>query len=66
VPFFAVTAQFVDIYGRRWNRDEIQREFETLFAPYAKKNATYVIEETIADTGDLLVVIVLWKKRNSG
>jgi ATP-dependent Clp protease ATP-binding subunit ClpA len=61
VPFFAVTAQFVDVYGRRWNREEIQREFETLFAPYAKKNATYVIDETIADTGDLLVVIVLWK-----
>jgi len=61
LTFFAENAQFVDVYGKRWNREEIHKEFETLFAPYAKKNATYVIEETLADTSDLLVVIVLWK-----
>jgi len=61
LTFFAESAQFVDVYGKRWNREEIYKEFETLFAPYAKKNATYMIEETLADTGDLLVVIVLWK-----
>ena len=61
LSFFAENAQFVDVYGNRWNREEIHKEFETLFAPYAKKNATYIIEETLADTGDLLVVIVLWK-----
>jgi len=61
LSFFAENAQFVDVYGKRWNREEIYKEFETLFAPYAKKNATYIIEETLADTGDLLVVIVLWK-----
>ncbi len=59
--FFAENAQFVDAYGKRWNREEIYKEFETLFAPYAKKNAAYVIEETLVDTSDLLVVIVLWK-----
>ena len=39
LPFFAQNAQFVDVYGKRWNREEIQKAFETLFAPYAKKNA---------------------------
>lgn len=59
--FFAATAQFVDVHGRRWNREEIGKEFGTLFAPYAKKNATYEIEETLAGWSDLLVAIVLWK-----
>jgi ATP-dependent Clp protease ATP-binding subunit ClpA len=61
LTYFAENAQFVDVLGKRWNREEIYKEFETLFAAYAKKNATYVIEETLADTNDLLVVIVLWK-----
>jgi hypothetical protein len=61
LKFFADSAQFVDIHGRRWNCEELHKEFETVFAPYAKKNATYTIEETVADTNDLLVVIVLWK-----
>ena len=61
LTFFAENAQFVDVYGKRWNREEIQKEFEALFAPYAKKNATYIIEETLADNSDLLIVIVLWK-----
>jgi ATP-dependent Clp protease ATP-binding subunit ClpA len=61
LTYFAENAQFVDVLGKRWNREEIYKEFETLFAAYAKKNATYVIEETLADTNDLLVIIVLWK-----
>jgi hypothetical protein len=61
LTFFAENAQFVDVYGKRWNREEICKEFEIVFAPYAKKNATYIIEETVSDTSDLLVVIVLWK-----
>lgn len=61
VPFFAENAQFVDAHGKIWNREEIHKEFDALFAPYAKKNAAYTIEETLADTDDLLVVVVLWK-----
>ncbi len=61
LPFFAKNAQFVDINGKRWNREEIEKEFVTLFVPYAKKNATYAIEETLADTTELFVAIVLWK-----
>jgi ATP-dependent Clp protease ATP-binding subunit ClpA len=59
--FFAENSHFVDVYGKRWNREEIRKEFETVFAPYAKKNAAYIIEETLADTSGLLVVVVLWK-----
>jgi len=61
LTFFAENAQFVDVHGKRWNRGEIRKEFEALFAPYAKKNATYIIEETLADNSDLLIVILLWK-----
>ncbi len=61
LPFFAKNAQFVDVKGKPWNREEIEKEFVALFAPYAKKNATYAIEQTLADTADLFVAIVLWK-----
>ena len=37
------------------------REFETLFAPYAKRNAGYVIEAILAETSTLFVANVLWK-----
>src|SRR5712664_2087370 len=61
ISFFAKNAEFIDVSGERWNREEIWKGFETLFAPYAKKNASYVIEATIADTNELFVAIVLWK-----
>jgi hypothetical protein len=35
--------------------------FETLFAFYAKKNASYILEETLVDTNELFVINVLWK-----
>ena len=40
ISFFATNAEFIDASGKRWNREEIWKGFETLFAPYAKKNAT--------------------------
>jgi hypothetical protein len=61
VSFFAKNAQFIDASGKRWNREEICKGFETLFAPYAKKNATYIIETTLAESLYLFVAIVLWK-----
>jgi len=61
VLFFAKNAEFVDGSGARWNRKEIESGFETLFAPYAKKNASYVIEATLARTDELFVATVLWK-----
>ena len=51
----------MDVHGKRWNREEIVNNFEMLFVPYVKKNATYTIEETLINSNDQLVVIVLWK-----
>jgi Clp amino terminal domain, pathogenicity island component len=59
--FFAENAEFIDASGKRWNREEIWKGFETLFAPYAKKNATHVVEGTLAETRELFVAIVLWQ-----
>jgi len=61
ISFFSQNAEFIDASGKRWNREEIRRGFETLFAPYAKKNASYVIEATLAETSELYVTNVLWK-----
>jgi hypothetical protein len=60
ISFFAKNAQFIDSSGKRWNRDEIWKGFETLFAPYGKKNASYVIETTLADTPELFVTNIRW------
>jgi hypothetical protein len=59
--YFAKNAEFIDACGKRWNNEELWRGFETLFAPYAKKNATYVVEATLAETSELFVASVLWK-----
>lgn len=59
--FFAQNAQFIDVFGRRWNREEMVKGFETLFAPYAKKNATPLVEETLAHASGFFVATVLWK-----
>jgi hypothetical protein len=61
LEFFAQNAQFIDVFGKRWNREEIFKGFETLFAPYAKKNAAPLVEETLADASGLFVATVLWK-----
>ena len=61
LPFFAKNARFVDASGKLWNREEIDKHFETLFILYAKKNATYGIEQTIWDTKGVVAAIVLWR-----
>jgi ketosteroid isomerase-like protein len=61
ISFFAKNAEVIDASGKRWNRKEIWQGFETLFAAYAKKNASYVVEATLAETRVLLVASVLWK-----
>lgn len=61
ISFFAKNAEFIDASGKHWNREEIWKRFEALFAPYAKKNATYVVEDKVAETRELFVAVVLWK-----
>jgi hypothetical protein len=61
MSFFAANAQFIDASGKRWNRDELARGFDALFAPYAKKNASYVVEATQSEARDVFVATVRWK-----
>jgi ClpA/ClpB-like protein len=61
ISFFAKNAVFIDAAGKRWNHEEMCKGFETLFAPYAKKNASYIVEATLAETSELFVATVLWK-----
>jgi Clp amino terminal domain, pathogenicity island component len=61
IHFFAKNAEFIDASGKRRNYQEIRKEFETIFAPYAKKNASYIVEATLAETSELFVANVLWK-----
>jgi hypothetical protein len=52
---------FIDGTGKRWSREELSEGFETLFACYAKKNASYIVEETLVETDGLFVANILWK-----
>jgi ketosteroid isomerase-like protein len=61
MAYFAKNAVFIDADGKRWNHEEIFRGFETLFAPYGKKNANYALEGAVAETNEVFVASVLWK-----
>src|SRR5215467_11094749 len=61
MSFFARRALVIEVHGNRWTYDELAENFASVFAPYAKKNATYVVEETIIDSTDHLMAVVLWK-----
>lgn len=61
VRFFAKDAQFIDASGKRWRHGEIENDAEMLFAGYAKKNAFYVVEGTVAETREMFIATVLWK-----
>ncbi len=61
IDYFAESAEFIDVLGQRWNREELERGFAAVFARYAKKNASYAIETRLAETSALFVATVLWK-----
>ncbi len=61
LDYFADGASLIDWQGKRWERDEIAKTFEALFANYAKKNATYLVEAAPVRTDETFVVTVLWK-----
>jgi uncharacterized protein (TIGR02246 family) len=67
-PYFAENAQFVDALGKRWKgRAEIERQFEGLFAPYAKKNVTFVVEDMdVSGIESLVTASVLWENVTVG
>jgi hypothetical protein len=60
--FFDRRGQFVDSSGKRWvGREEIDKGAETLFAPFAKKNASCLLEDTTAGPSETVVASVLWE-----
>ena len=61
IDFFAKNAEYIDASGQQWNREGILKGFEAIFAHYAKKNASYHVETTLADSRELFVATVLWK-----
>ena len=42
------------------------KQFEILFAPYAKKNVTFLLEGTYAGPAESVVASVLWKNVTFG
>jgi uncharacterized protein (TIGR02246 family) len=65
-PFFAERTQFVDFTGKRWiGRGEIDKQFEVLFAPYVKKNVTFVLEGTYLGPAESAVASILWENVTS-
>jgi uncharacterized protein (TIGR02246 family) len=66
-PFFAQNAQFIDSAGKRWiGRDQIEKQFEVLFAPYAKKSVTFLREDTDIGRAESLVASILWENVTVG
>lgn len=61
IDYFAKNAEFIDASGQRWNREELWKGFDKLFAHYAKKNSSYTVETALAETRELFVATVLWK-----
>jgi uncharacterized protein (TIGR02246 family) len=65
-PFFARHVQFIDSSGKRWTgREEIEKNFEVLLAPYAKKNATFLLE-SVTEPAELMVASILWENMTAG
>jgi ATP-dependent Clp protease ATP-binding subunit ClpA len=54
--------QFVDSSGKRWiGREEIEKGAEVLFARFAKKNASFLVEDTTEDLSGTVVASVVWE-----
>ena len=66
-PFFAPYVQFIDFSGKRWiGRQEIEKNFEVLLAPYAKKNVTFLLESSVTAPAELMVASILWENMAAG
>jgi hypothetical protein len=60
--FFDQKAQFIDSSGKRWlGRAEIEKGAETLLAPFAKRNASFHVEDTIEGPSRMFIASVLWE-----
>lgn len=60
--FFDERSQFVDSFGKlHIGREEIEKEAETLFVRFAKKKASFRIEDTTKGPSETFVASVLWE-----
>lgn len=60
--FFHQKGQFVDSSGKRWfGRAEIEKGAETLLGPFAKRNASFRVEDTTAGSYHSFIASVLWE-----
>jgi hypothetical protein len=60
--FFDDEGQFVDSSGRRCvGREQIEKEAESLFAVFAKKNSSFSLEDTTNGPSETIVASVLWQ-----
>jgi hypothetical protein len=60
--FFDDRGQFIDSSGKRWvGRTEIEKGAETLLAPFAKRNASFRLEDTTAGPSHTFIASVLWE-----
>jgi ketosteroid isomerase-like protein len=67
IPYFAKNAHVVDSTGMRWEGfEEIQKQFDFLFAPYTKKNVSYYMERTDPGPVGCLMASILWENITVG
>lgn len=60
--FFHDKGQYVDSSGRRWlGREELDQGAEALFAPFAKRNVSFLLERTTKGPCETFVASVLWE-----
>jgi ATP-dependent Clp protease ATP-binding subunit ClpA len=59
--FFHDKGQFVDSSGRRWIRQEIEQAAETLFARFAKRNASLFLQGTTGGPSETFIASLLWE-----
>lgn len=65
--FFATNSQIVDWAGKRLvGYDEIQKQFEALFAPYSKRNVTSQLESAEISPTETVVISILWENVTIG
>jgi hypothetical protein len=60
--YFARSVQFIDAIGELWiGYNEIEKEFEVLFLPYAKRDAAFHLESAEIGPAGCVVASVLWR-----
>jgi hypothetical protein len=60
--FIAPEAHFIDANGRRWaGQKGLTENLRDLCAPFATRNARYILEESFEPTQELCIAAVLWE-----